>query len=254
MCRYDSLLLVAGGIGITPFLGILQEISSAQNSSKYKFPSKIQLIYVVKSSQDICLLNSISHLFLNQSNEKWNLKLKAFVTQEEQSGVTIKELLNDLSLVRTVGFSTKSNYAVHGVESPLRMAALIGICSVVFFIFLICLSHIYLPSEKKGVAAAEKLAVHSKEKVPKEKTPSWVADLIILSSFIIAITCTTLVAIILRWRRLKKELPPVSPIQSKGITTMVPSEEHEIHFGGRPNFEGTLIFCISLHPACICIF
>ncbi|KAJ0106605.1 hypothetical protein Patl1_18122 [Pistacia atlantica] len=234
--RYDSLLLVAGGIGITPFLSILQEIYSAQNSSKYKLPSKIQLIYAVKSSQDICLLNSISHLLLNQSHEKWNLKLKAFVTQEEQSGVTVRELLNDLSLVRSVGFSTKSNYAVHGIESSLWMAGLIGICSSVFLIFLICLNHIFVHSEKKGVAA-EKLAVRSKEKVPKEETPSWVADLIILFSFIIAITCSTFVAIILRWRRLKKEIPPVSPKQSKGMATMSPFEEHEIHFEGRPNFE-----------------
>ncbi|KAJ4712409.1 Ferric reduction oxidase [Melia azedarach] len=232
--RYDSLLLVAGGIGITPFLSILQEFSSAQNSSRYKFPPKVQLIYVTKSSQEICLLNAISSLILNQSSEKWHLKVKVFVTQEERSSATVRELLNDLSLAQTIRFSTQSKYAVHGLESLVWMAALVGISSIVFLIFLICLNHIFVPSEKKG--PSEKLAAPS-EKESKEKTPSWVADLIILSSFIIAITTSTLVAIILRWKRLKKDIPPVSQNKGKAMETAGPFEEHEIHFGRRPNFE-----------------
>ncbi|KAH7550520.1 hypothetical protein ACOSQ2_024418 [Xanthoceras sorbifolium] len=238
--RYDSLLLVAGGIGITPFLSILQEIASGQNSSRYRFPSRVQLVYVVKSSQDLCLLNSISSLLLNQSH-KWDLKLKAFVTQEERSGVTVRELLNDLSSVQTVRFSTKSsNYAVHGPESSLWLAGLIAVSSIVFLVFLICLSRIFISFEKKG-GSSEKLMINPSQKmVSKEKSPSWVADLIILASFIIAIASSTLLASILRWRRLKKEIPPVAPNQGKAIETRGPVEEHEIHFGGRPNFEEIL--------------
>ncbi|KAK2663669.1 hypothetical protein Ddye_002243 [Dipteronia dyeriana] len=243
--RYDSLLLVAGGIGITPFLSILQEISSAQNSSRYKFPSRIQLVYVVKSSQDLCLLNSISTLLLNQSHDKFHLQLKAFVTQEERSNVTIRELLNDLSLVKTVRFSSKqsSSYVVHGPESSLWLAGLIGVSSFVFLVVLICLNHTFISSDKKEGVSTEKLMVPSyQKKVSKEKSPSWVADLIILASFIIAITSSTLLAIILKWRRLKRqrEIPPVSPNQEKAIETRGFVEEHEIHFGGRPNFEEIL--------------
>ncbi|KDO69496.1 hypothetical protein CISIN_1g005126mg [Citrus sinensis] len=234
--RYDSLLLVAGGIGITPFLSILQEIASAQSNRKYRFPSKVQLIYVIKSSQEICLLNSISPLLSNQQSKKWHLTLKVFVTQEEQSSVTVREVLNDLSLVRAVRFGTQSNYAVNGLESLIWMAALVGITSILFVIFLISLNHIFVPVEKK--LPSEKLAAPSEKVVSKEKTPSWVADLIILSSFIIAITGSTLMAILLRWRRLKKQTPPVSLNQGKAVQVLGPiEEEHEINFGGRPNFE-----------------
>ncbi|KAH9776374.1 Ferric reduction oxidase 8 [Citrus sinensis] len=234
--RYDSLLLVAGGIGITPFLSILQEIASAQSNRKYRFPSKVQLIYVIKSSQEICLLNSISPLLSNQPSKKWHLTLKVFVTQEEQSSVTVREVLNDLSLVRAVRFGTQSNYAVNGLESLIWMAALVGITSILFVIFLISLNHIFVPVEKK--LPSEKLAAPSEKVVSKEKTPSWVADLIILSSFIIAITGSTLMAILLRWRRLKKQTPPVSLNQGKAVQVLGPiEEEHEINFGGRPNFE-----------------
>lgn len=159
------------------------------------------------------------------------------MTQEERSSATVRELLNDLSLAQTVRFSTQSKYAVHGLESLVWMAALVGISSIVFLIFLICLNHIFVPSEK--------LAAPS-EKESKEKTPSWVADLIILSSFIIAITTSTLVAIILRWKRLKKDIPPVSQNKGKAMETVGPFEEHEIHFGRRPNFEGSILFSVFL--------
>ncbi|CAL8138759.1 unnamed protein product [Prunus armeniaca] len=86
--RYDSLLVVSGGIGITPVLSIIQELSSSQNRGINKFLPRMQLIYVVKKSQDICLLNSISPLIFGQPAEKCLLKVKVFVTQEEQSDAT----------------------------------------------------------------------------------------------------------------------------------------------------------------------
>lgn len=226
--RYDSLLLVAGGIGITPFLSIMQEIASAQNSSKYRFPTRMQLIFVVKKPHDICVLNTISSLLQNQSMERLHLKLKVFVTQEVQDGRTLRELLTDSSQVQTVHFSTEcSNYATYGLESSLFIAALAGFASIAFLFFLICLNHIFVPSQKKA------------SKPSKDKTPSWVADLLLLSSFIMALICSALVAIILRWRRLKSESPRVSQKDGKAtdIETSSALEEHEIHFGGRPDFQ-----------------
>ncbi|KAG8652592.1 ferric reduction oxidase 8, mitochondrial [Manihot esculenta] len=242
--RYDSLVLIAGGIGITPFLSILKEIASVQSSSRHRFPTQIELIYVVKKSQDICLLNSISSLLLNQSSSKQlNLRLKVFVTQEERSSASLRELLNDLSVVRTVNFDTKlSNYAVHGLESPLRMAALTALTSIVFLIFLMCFNNIFVSSEKSRGAASEKMTVLSEKKVPKDKTPSSVVDILLLSSFVIAIACSTFLAFILRWKRLTKSIPPVSQKRAKStepsqVETMSGSEKHEIHLGGRPNFQ-----------------
>ncbi|KAL5544112.1 hypothetical protein UlMin_007896 [Ulmus minor] len=228
--RYDSLLLVAGGVGITPFLSILQEITSSRRSG-HIFPNRIQLIFAVRKSQDIGLLNSISPLILDQSAEQLQLKLKVFVTQEEQSGATLRELLNEFSQVQTVQFGTVgSSYAINGLESYLWMAAILGLSSIVFLVFLICFNHIFVPKEKKASKSSE------------EKTPSWVADIIIMSSFVIAIICSTLVAVVVRWRRLNKETPPGLQKQSKiaqpsSIEARGNLEKHEVHFGRRPNFH-----------------
>lgn len=136
-------------------------------------------------------------------------------------------------------------YSIHGPQSLYWTAALAGIASITFLVFLICFNYIFVPSGKNTSGHhSSKLAVSSKMKAPKENSPSWVADILIISSFIISLACPSLVAIVLRWRRLKKEEVPLvsskeekvqqlSSIETKGVV----EEEHEVHFGGRPNLE-----------------
>ncbi|KAK7330537.1 hypothetical protein VNO77_24732 [Canavalia gladiata] len=226
--RYDTLLLVAGGSGITPFLSILAEVDSA--TSKSRFPSRIHLVYVIKKAEDFCLLHSISHLLLNQSTENFHFNLKLFVTQETQAGVGIRELLSEFSKIRTLQVnSVSSNYAAYGPESPTWMAAIAGFCSIIFLIFLICFNHIIIPPGKRS-------------KLSKEKTPSWVVDLLLIAAFVLALACSTLMAAILRWRRLRKGIPPISnkEIKAHDLSSAEARntlEDHEVHFGGRPNFK-----------------
>ncbi|RVW52928.1 Ferric reduction oxidase 8, mitochondrial [Vitis vinifera] len=171
---------------------------------------------------------SYESLLLNQSAEQWHLKLKVFVTQEEECGATIRDLLNEFCQVQVVNFASKcSSYAANGLENLLWMAAMAGFSSVMFLVFLSSLNHAFLPSQDKS---------------SKEKSPSWVADILLICSFIIAVLCSTIVAIVLRWRKLRREIPPVSQKEGKAKEGLMDTrgtalEEHEIHFGGRPNFQ-----------------
>jgi ferredoxin-NADP reductase len=230
--KYDSVLMVAGGSGITPFLSILAEIDSTNN--KNKFPSRIELVHIIKRAQDICLIHSIAHMLVNQTSEKFHLKLKLFVTQETQPDMGITELLNEFVKVKTLQLDGVSSnyYAAYGPESPVWMAAITGCCSITFLVFLICFNHIIIPSEK-----------HSK--LSKEKTPSWIVDLVLIAAFVLALSCSTLIAIVLRWRRLKKGVRPTSqteikPFDISSAETKNALEEHEVHFGGRPDFKDIL--------------
>lgn len=183
-------------------------------------------------------------MLLKESTENFHLNLKLFVTQETQEGVGIRELFHELFKVRTLELNSFcSSYAAHGPESPAWMAAIAGFCSITFLIFLIIFNHIIIPSEKPS-------------KLSKVKTASWVVDLVLIAAFVLALACSTLVAVILRCRRLKKGIQPISqkeiePLHRSAETSNA-LEEHEVHFGKRPDFKGSdpivssLLFLIVL--------
>ncbi|KAK4438562.1 Ferric reduction oxidase 8, mitochondrial [Sesamum alatum] len=222
--RYNNLLLVAGGIGITPFVSIVREISS--NYSRSGYPDRIQLIYTVRKSQDVCLLDPILPQLLNV--EQFHIKLKVFVTRENQTGTTLREALNEIPETRTTYFSTTcTSYATYGPERLLWMAAIATGSSIIFLLLLVCFNHFVNPPAKKR---------------SEQKNSSSQVDLLLLCSFAIAITCGTLIAITIRWKRVKKELQLFTNKQSKttkqsSVQASRDLHEHEIHFGGRPNFR-----------------
>ncbi|MQL98196.1 hypothetical protein Taro_030904 [Colocasia esculenta] len=223
--RFDSLLLVAGGSGITPFLSILQDISSREGNT-VKQPTRIQLVYAVKKSEDLSMLNSISPLLLGKKKNPGLLRLKVFVTREERSGLSLREILQEASQAQTIFFGAKCPLtSAPRPEGFLSMAAITGLSAIVFLVSLVCLGHGFLSPGKKGT---------------EEKSPSWLRDLLVVGAFVIATGFTTLVLVVSR--RMKPETNISSVIQkhdadvemhSDGV--LAPQEEHEMYFGKRPN-------------------
>ncbi|KAK9119829.1 hypothetical protein Scep_017922 [Stephania cephalantha] len=224
--RYDSLLLLAGGVGITPFLSILQEIASTQDRNKSGLPKKVQLIYAVKKSEDITLLRPILPLLANQIEDQLHLRIKIFVTQELKSATNLRELLNELTdQVQTVNFESV-NCVARGIESFPWLAAIALLSSIKFMISLVCLDHAFLHSEKRA---------------SKKKSPSWFTDILLLCSFVIAIISGTFIVAITRWRKMRNDARPVyqKPIEGTDLGSIESSyelEEHEVHYGRRPDF------------------
>ncbi|XP_076916324.1 ferric reduction oxidase 8, mitochondrial-like [Bidens hawaiensis] len=226
LSKYDSLLLVAGGIGVTPFLSILQEISSTKRNN---FPTKIQLVYIMKKSNNISILNSILPLLTNKKSKEFNLKLKVYVTQETQSGATIGDMIREFSQVETVNFETERiSYSPNGHGSPILKAVIIGFTSLLFFVLLVTFSHVFLPWPKKGST--------------KEKNASSFVDLIVMLAFILSIVVGVMVYSVLRLKSLRKQ--HLMDFKNKGKEMNASSlqsnrnlDEHEVHFGARPNFH-----------------
>lgn len=229
------MLLVAGGIGVTPFLSILREISTSNGRNGY--PDRIQLIYTIKKSQDVCLLDPILPQLLNIG--QYHIKLKVFVTRENQIGVTLREVFNDTPETRITNFSaTCTCYATYGCERVLWVAVITFISSIKFLMSLVGFNYFVIPPAKKPLG---------------QKSSSSKIDLLLMCSFAIAIVSSALTAIMIRWKMLKKEPQLFSDKQSKALkqSSLDASrdlDEHEIHFGGRPNFRGSisLIFGINL--------
>lgn len=57
--RYDALLLVAGGIGITPFIAILRDLFHRYQAKERGLPKSIQLIWTMKRESELVLLTDI---------------------------------------------------------------------------------------------------------------------------------------------------------------------------------------------------
>lgn len=185
----------------------------------------------MKKCQDISLLNAIVPLLQDQKGEQLHVKLKVFITQELQSGATVRELITEFSQLQTVNFDTKGlSSAICGPEHLLWMATITGISSIAFLFSLGFFNHFFLQPARKS---------------SKQKGPTSVTDLLLMCSFIISLICCTLLAVILRWRKLRKELSPISRNQDKGMRRSSTEanralEEHDIHFGRRPDFQGTI--------------
>lgn len=225
--RYDHLILIGGGIGITPILSLIQEIASA----KGRFPTEIQLIYATKKSHDISLLNSISHIVLNQPSKLCHLKLRVFVTQEKMGSSTVRELLSEFSGNQTILFDMKrSNYALR-LCNLLLIAAIPGFSSVIFLLSLCFFNHFVLKVPKKKPSN-------------NQSTPSTVVDFFLICSFLIAVICSAMVVMVFRWRSVRKSVLSNLDVGGKclesGSMEEGTHEEHEIHYGSRPIFPEIL--------------
>ncbi|KAL8465577.1 hypothetical protein ACS0TY_034892 [Phlomoides rotata] len=224
--RYDSLLMVAGGIGVTPFLSILRELCSDLNQGRNGYPDRVQLIYTIKKSQDVCLLDPMLPQLLDI--KRFHIKLEVFVTQENQTGTTLKEVLSGIPEAQITNFSTVgTSYAAHGSERLVPIAAITMVSSIIFLLSLVFFNHFVIPPAKK---------------LSEGKKPSSQIDLLLVCSFALAIIFTALMAIVIRWKRLKKDVQLFSDRQSKAVkqSSLEASrdlDEHKIHFGRRPNFQ-----------------
>lgn len=88
ICRYKHLLLVAGGIGISPFLAVLSDIVHRIKEGKPCMPKNVVIVWAIKRSDELPLLSmlnmeSIDPVLL----DALNLEIQIYVTRE--SGPTL---------------------------------------------------------------------------------------------------------------------------------------------------------------------
>lgn len=95
---YENLILVAGGIGITPFLAILNDILHRINECKPCLPRNILIVWAVKKSNELPLLHSVDmeSICPNFSN-KLNLEIQTYVTRELEPSLEEGEIHKSVS-------------------------------------------------------------------------------------------------------------------------------------------------------------
>ncbi|XP_020106498.1 ferric reduction oxidase 8, mitochondrial isoform X2 [Ananas comosus] len=222
--RYSSLVLIAGGSGITPFLSILHDIAS-RNSNTKRRPTKILLIYCVKRIQDLSMLSPISSLLRKQPSELEYLELKLYVTQEHGSASAACDFLHGNSHVETVVMDCEPHQEVVPMQEGLLWNAMITALSfVIFLASLVCLNHIVF---------------HRNKKPSHQKTPSWINDLLVFSSFVIATSCCAVATVLYRWRKSSNYCSD-KYAEQQSMKEEGSLQQHEVNFRKRPNLSDIL--------------
>ncbi|XVE99412.1 hypothetical protein REPUB_Repub03eG0195900 [Reevesia pubescens] len=82
---YENLILVAGGIGISPFLAILSDILHRVRDGKPCLPSRILVVWAIKKSDELPLLSTIDmESICPFYSDKVNLEINIYVTRESE--------------------------------------------------------------------------------------------------------------------------------------------------------------------------
>jgi len=104
--KYDSTVLVATGIGITPFISVLKDYYIKYNSNPLVFPYKMELVWIINDKSDITMVQELfkklntlplscyrCKVFLTEKFEEhgWNLATSSMsrITDMRESGVEL---------------------------------------------------------------------------------------------------------------------------------------------------------------------
>ncbi|KAL8119048.1 ferric reduction oxidase 2-like [Apium graveolens] len=141
--RHDTLVMVSGGSGITPFISIFRELVFLSETLKCKTP-QILLISSFRNSSDLTLLDLLLPISGMPSNfSKLQLQIEAYVTREKQSSTT-----NHKDNVRSLWFkphpSDSTVTPILGQNSWLWLGTIIASSFILFLILLGTLYRFYI--------------------------------------------------------------------------------------------------------------
>ncbi|KAI3720708.1 hypothetical protein L2E82_31700 [Cichorium intybus] len=153
--RYENLVLISGGSGITPFISIIRELTfqkarqEQQPDKNQKIPTSVLLICAFKNSADLSMLDLLIPLTSSSTPSdlsQIDLQIQAYITREAEQQQSLE---NTMKPLRTIWF--KPNLTDSPVSPQLGPDSWLWLCAIIsssFIMFLILLGivtryHIY---------------------------------------------------------------------------------------------------------------
>ncbi|KAK6135254.1 hypothetical protein DH2020_030997 [Rehmannia glutinosa] len=146
----ESLVMISGGSGITPFISIIREIISKSTESNTNTP-KILLITAFKNTTDLTMLDLLLPLSGTPLDiSKLQLQIEAYVTQEHERPLQDAKKQIETKMFKPNPLDSPISAAL-GKNSWIWLGAIISSSFVMFLILLGFMTryHIY-PVEKRG--------------------------------------------------------------------------------------------------------
>ncbi|XP_050252220.1 ferric reduction oxidase 4-like [Quercus robur] len=147
--RHESLVMVSGGSGISPFISIIREIIFRSQSANLHIP-RVLLICAFKNSGDLTMLDLLLPISGTHTQiSKMQFQIEAYVTRENEQTFTDSQ-----KLLQTIWFkSDPSDSPVSATVGPnnwLWLGAIISSSFVMFLLFLGIVTRYYIfPIEHK---------------------------------------------------------------------------------------------------------
>ncbi|KAK2448208.1 ferric reduction oxidase [Trifolium repens] len=142
---YENLILVAGGIGLSPFLAILSDILHRVRDGKSCRPRNVLIVWAIKKSDELPLLSTVDmETICPRFSDKVNINIHIFVTRESdpplEEGYSFKPIKSSLC-----PFSMPSDYGMSGLVGTGNniWSGLYVISSTLGFVLLLSLLNIY---------------------------------------------------------------------------------------------------------------
>ncbi|XP_057533601.1 ferric reduction oxidase 2-like [Amaranthus tricolor] len=242
--RHDTLVMVSGGSGITPFMSIIQELVYVSTNFKTPTP-KVLLISSFKRSCDLSMLNLILPLSGSSCDlSSLDLQIKAYITKDK---VPNEDVSNQ---PRTIWFKPNASDSPIspslGTNSWLWLGAIIMSSFVMFLILMGLLTRYYIyPID------------HNTNDIFPSAAKTIYYVLILCGCMVLVASAAFL------WNKKKNAMENKKIVHMEGITpTATPEsrfynadreleslphqsilESTEVHYGGRPDLKKLLFDC-----------
>ncbi|XP_010556561.1 PREDICTED: ferric reduction oxidase 2 [Tarenaya hassleriana] len=141
--RHESLVMVSGGSGITPFISIIRDLISASKTLNCETP-KITLICAFKNSNDLSMLELIlpmSGIDTDISSDL-NIQIEAFITREKEPRNEADQKIRTLWLKPIL--SDQPISAILGPNSGLCLGAVLSSSFLIFLILIGIITRYYI--------------------------------------------------------------------------------------------------------------
>ncbi|KAH7425228.1 hypothetical protein KP509_11G045300 [Ceratopteris richardii] len=153
--RYESVILVGGGIGVTPLLAILQDIIQQRARGTHEnmnIPTYVELYYCVRTPQELCVLDQIEpkHFVPTYKSLGLQIKVHAYITSETGDMYeAVPELLKNLGTNEPIDLSeyrsstcwtshtlTNKKTAISNISNLSAASSSVSVASITIFSML----------------------------------------------------------------------------------------------------------------------
>ncbi|KAL8139942.1 hypothetical protein V2J09_005963 [Rumex salicifolius] len=224
---YKNLVLVAGGIGISPFLAIMKDLLYRIKEGRRIFPNTVLLIWAIKTSDELSLLpdlDSICPSFF----DLLNVEIQVFVTR--QSSLTpVEEGKTYKKWSTSIYKNTKqSGISVLVGTGDNKWSSIYASLSIVGFIVILALVDEYLVN-------------------PYDLSNEWYIGLVLLACMVASVVVVGGLLVV-SWYVSERKTPILSEEHDdrngESVTNMLHQHNGEdekktfsVHYGCRPMFE-----------------